>query len=205
MKLSKLQIDAISELFNIASGRAAASLSKLVNEKISLQVPHFELVKLSEIGQELDIRAKTKISAVRQGLKGDLEGNILLVFPEEKSNKLVQLILGEDPSQEITPNMEVEALTEVANIVINAFTGAIANSLKISVSCSLPVHFTGSGREIVDLEESDKSDPSVCLFVYVGFETESHEIKGYLLLLLNFSSMEIFVQGVDNYLATVNV
>lgn len=202
MKLSKIQNDALIELFNIASGRAAASLSKMVNKKILLNVPSFDLVKLDEIGKELDLRAKSNISAIRQRLKGDLEGNALLVFPEEKSLELVRMILGEDSSQEFISELEEGALTEVANVVLNAFTGMIANILKISVSCSLPVYSKGSGQEVVNLENPENI---ICLFIYVGFETELLEVNGYLLLLLNFSSMEIFMERIDNFVATANV
>ena len=51
--LTELHLDALTEVFNIGAGRAAASLSEIVGDEVKLSVPLIEIKKTSEADQVL--------------------------------------------------------------------------------------------------------------------------------------------------------
>jgi len=51
--LSEIQHDALVEIFNISIGRAAAAMSSIVNEEITLAVPSFRFMTVREAAEAL--------------------------------------------------------------------------------------------------------------------------------------------------------
>ena len=53
MDLNELQRDALGEIFNIGVGRAASSLSQIVNDTVLLSAPEVTLVRREEASRVL--------------------------------------------------------------------------------------------------------------------------------------------------------
>ena len=86
--LSELEHDTISELINIGVGRAASSLSEMVEQPVELTVPRITFVERFS-DTELAKAPTEVVSAVSQTFDGPFKGEAMLVFPEERSLELV--------------------------------------------------------------------------------------------------------------------
>ena len=79
--LSELEHDTISELINIGVGRAAASLSEMVDQPVELTVPTITFVERFS-DSNLTSSPEEVVSAVSQTFDGPFKGEAMLVFPE---------------------------------------------------------------------------------------------------------------------------
>jgi len=201
-ELTRLQHDAITELINLARGKAADSLSKMVNQQVILDVPYFKLISQSDLIKEFEQSSMQCLAKIKQSISGDIAGDILLVFPEEKSFELVKLLLGDEVAIARKSEIEQEALKEVANVVLNAFSGTIANTLGISITSSLPKIMTSFGFDLFNNKKNNDEDEQClcCLFIQVDFEIRSHAIKGYIVLIFEFASISSFLNRVDDFI-----
>ena len=93
VQLDAEQIDALSEIFNIGVGKAAAAMGALMRDEVLLSVPHVSIFTVSEAAQQLGAAGST-MYGVRQPFRGALNGDALLIFPGHKSLELVRTQAG---------------------------------------------------------------------------------------------------------------
>ena len=63
------QIDALSEIFNIGVGKAAAAMGRLLRDEVLLSVPHVSVFTVSEAAQQLGTQGQP-MYGVRQPFRG---------------------------------------------------------------------------------------------------------------------------------------
>lgn len=202
-QLTDVQRDALTELANLGIGRAAAALSRMVAEPVQLSVPALDILNLTDAVHLLEDRERAaSLVAVGQGFRGTLSGRALLIFPEAKSLELVRAVVGQEPSLEEIADLEQEALAEVGNVILNGFLGTIANLLQRSLDASLPSVKRGPGAAIFGMSAEQDQDPdSPVLFLQIDFTIRSRDIRGYIALLMNFSSLKGLEALLDEFVA----
>ncbi|EPJ48560.1 MAG: hypothetical protein OFPI_29130 [Osedax symbiont Rs2] len=199
--LTDFQQDVISELFNIGMGSAAASLSQMVGETVTLSVPSVEYIAQEEAVQRIqNIVGSQKVTGVKESFKGSFWGDALLIFPESRSRELVRALLKDDelPLETIT-EMEQEALTEVGNIILNACLGSLANIFKQNLIYGLPQYTQGDCEELLASGTEKKSDEGL-LLLHMDFILQQTNLNGYLTLLMNVESVKALSEQIDLYL-----
>jgi chemotaxis protein CheC len=202
--IGEIERDAITELLNIAIGQAAASLSQLVEDEVRLSVPFIDFLTLDQAAERLESEISgADTVAVRQCFSGPFSGDILLLFPEQRSLDLVRHILGENvPLAQLT-ELEQEALLEVGNIILNACLGSVANQLGMVIESSLPAYLRGRSARIL---ESGAQRPialgseGLAMFLHVDFALLNKDINGYLAFMMDIASARHFVEAVRTYL-----
>src|SRR3954462_9409847 len=108
--LSELQHDALVEIFNIGVGHAAAAMSDIVSEEVTMSVPSISFLNRHEAAALLG-RADNRICGISQHYDGAFKPEAILMFPEDKSLEIVRLMVGEVvPLTELT-EMEQEAMS----------------------------------------------------------------------------------------------
>ncbi len=192
MELSENERDALTELANLGVGRAAASLSRMVNEPIHLSVPAVDLLTREEAAAVMEARDPARLIAVRQGFSGSFAGHALLLFPESNSLELVRAVVGPQPSLDDIADLEEEALAEVGNVILNGYLATIANLLHQQLTISLPDVVRGSGRSLLDPPRAGLADDDAApvLFLYIDFVVGARGIRGYIAVMMNFPSLE---------------
>jgi chemotaxis protein CheC len=126
LQLTEHERDALTELANMGVGRAAASLSRMVDEPIHLSVPDVALLTREEAACEMEARDPARLIAVRQDFSGSFAGHALLLFPETNSLELVRAVVGPQPTLEEIADLEEEAMAEVGNVILNGYLATIA-------------------------------------------------------------------------------
>ncbi len=197
--LTELQRDALTEIFNISIGRAAAAMGKIVHNEITLMVPRFEFLSLRDVTKNLGEFGDKSISSVSQKFNGPFNTEAILMFPEENSLEIVRMMLGGDyPLSELS-DLEQEAMSEVGNIILNACISTIANISGQKFSSSLPQFRIGKSQNI--LCGNIPCGEDMVLFIHINFIITRQSIHGYLAFLMNLPSIDGLIEVVDRFLA----
>ena len=189
--------DALSELVNVGVGRAAASLSSMVKERIDLSVPKVVTISFKELsfhlGLEQELNEDPNVSIVQQPFGGKVGGTASILFPVSSARKLVGLLTdGALSSEELDLEMEA-ALTEVGNILINGVMGTIGNITGMDINFQLPEYLKCSTGE---LEHTFQDRELMLAMVLIAISGQ--EIKGHLILLFDLSSLESLQNFVEH-------
>lgn len=191
--------DALAELVNVGVGRAAASLSTMVKEKIDLSVPKVATISFRELnfqlGLDKELCEESLVSIVQQPFVGKVGGTASILFPLASARKLVGLLTdGLLTAEELDLEMEA-ALTEVGNILINGVMGTIGNITGMEINFQLPEYQKCSTG---DLEQSFQDRDLMLAMVLIAIQGQ--EIKGHLILLFDLPSLESLQQFIEqNY------
>ena len=188
VQLDELERDALAELANIGVSRAAANLREMVGQQVLLSVPAIAVVTREVAASVVASRANGGLVAVQQAFAGDFSGRALLIFPEANSLELVRAVTGGELPLEDIIDLEQEALAETGNIILNGCLATIANILQRTLQVSLPEVVRGDGPELFDVSETSESD-DVVLFLYIDFSVSTRDIRGYIALLMDLSSL----------------
>jgi chemotaxis protein CheC len=198
MLLSELENDALIEIFNIGVGQAAASMSALVNEEVTMSVPSISFLNRAEAAQLLGGKGSERICGVSQYYQGAFNTEAILMFPEDKSLEIVRLMVGEAvPLQELT-EMEQEAMSEIGNIILNSCVGTLANIFQHQLEGSLPLYHVGTSEQI--LAASGSAAGTVVLMLHIDFILEKHQIHGYVAFVLDVSALHDLKGQINAYL-----
>ncbi|MFZ6639894.1 chemotaxis protein CheX [Undibacterium sp. TC4M20W] len=200
--LTELHLDALSEVFNVGAGRAAASLSDIVGEEVRLSVPSVEIRKSSEIDVSSMGLQSDRFGAVHQTFSGSFEAEAILLFTEEHALKIVRDMMGSQISLEDLAEFEQEAMCELGNIILNACLSAMADMLNIPLNCSLPDYSVASTEEIFRRVSNDLQQPYV-LLLHIDLAIESRHSEGHLIFLLSSTSLTDLVTQLDRFLGAV--
>ncbi len=184
LQLSELETDLLGELFNVGVGKAADSLSKMVNQEVSLSVPSVEFRSISDMAEFLG--GDTIVSSVSQEMRGPFDARSMLLFPEENSMEVVRQLMGSNLPDELVADMQEEALSEIGNIVLNACIGSIASSLDHNFEVALPEFARGDPLKLLSSSMASK-DNSV-LLIRIHMDLKDCAVRGYLAFLLGPSS-----------------
>lgn len=198
-KLSELQQDALVEMFNVGVGHAAAAMSRIVNEEVTMSVPTVSFESRANVARTLGSDEGRRICAITQEFKGAFDTEAFLMFPEEKSLEIVRLMVGQSLTLEELGEMEQEAMSEIGNIILNSCMATLANASGREWHGSLPTYHVGTGQGI--LGGSGKEWDGVVLTLKIDFNIERHHIFGYVAFLLDMPALQDLQQYIDSYLA----
>jgi chemotaxis protein CheC len=134
-RYTELQLDALRELANIASGNAATALSKMLGREIGLSVPRVLALPLVDAIDACGSPDES-ITSVVIPLEGDIQGIVLLLISTEGADALCQL-LGVDAGSEIGDS----ALREIGNILGTACLNALSSMTGLYLG-PCPPHLT---------------------------------------------------------------
>jgi chemotaxis protein CheC len=196
--LTELQHDALLEIFNIGVGHAAAAMSDIVNEEVTMSVPSISFLNRADAAALLG-RESARVCGISQHFEGAFQTEALLMFPEDKSLEIVRLMVGDAvPLAELT-EMEQEAMSEIGNIILNSCIGTLANIFGQELSGSLPMYHVGSSEAV--LTASGSPGDTMVLMLHIDFILEKHEIHGYVAFILDMTALHDLREQIDRYLA----
>lgn len=198
IQLTDLQHDALVEIFNQGVGQAAAAMSRIVNEEVTMSVPMIAFQSRVDVAKTLGSEEGRRICAIAQQFKGAFNTEAFLMFPEEKSLEIVRLMVGQSMSLEELSEMEQEAMSEIGNIILNSCMGTLANAYEQELQGSLPMYHVGTGNDILSISGKDWN--GVVLTLKIDFNIESHHIYGYVAFLLDMPALQDLQFYINQYL-----
>ena len=194
-----LELDALTEAFNLSLGEATAAFSAIVREEIELSVPVVEFVARDELARRLQGSqaggVDDRLCRINQHFHtGDgFATDALLLFPEQGSLEIVRRMLGADTSAEHITELEQDALAEIGNIIINSCMSSLADLFGSEIIGSLPRVQSSSVARLLE----DKAPDSLVLMARIGMKMSAHNLSGFVLFLMDVPSIAHFMSQVS--------
>jgi chemotaxis protein CheC len=199
MELNTVQHDALVELLNIGFGRAGASLSKLTQQRVLLEVPNVAIHPITHLNQSLGKLVDERVASVHQVFSGPVAGDALLLLDPIAAATLTELLTDVPPlSMDLDPSSR-EVFTEVGNIVLNACIGTFGNMLEVPVSFSVPDVDVTNVHTVIDrmLESGDAF--RYALVITAGFRLRESAVTGYVVIVLTVQSLKRLLDALDRW------
>jgi chemotaxis protein CheY-P-specific phosphatase CheC/ActR/RegA family two-component response regulator len=178
--------DALREVSNVAMGRAAALLAKVLKVFVRLPIPNVNIFEVSELHMALlDAQSGERLSAVCQGFIGDaIAGEALLLFHDSETGDIARL-LGWQPQNDTETS---EMLLDLASILIGACLSGIAEQIDVRFSQGHP-QLLGQHASIEQLIGLNQQRWKQTLAVEISYSLEGHAVHFDLLLLFTEDSL----------------
>lgn len=196
LKLSEVHLDALREICNIGMGHAATALNQMIGRPIELSIPETTLVPLCEVPELMGGTEKVVVGIYLK-IWGDIQGNMLLVFPRESARALLSMLTGGPPEEELLlSEMHSSALREIGNILASSYLSALERLLGRTLIPSVPGLAFDMAGAIVDYiliqlgEEVDQT-----LVIKAAFSGDGGGLTGNFFLLPDPRSLRIILQA----------
>ncbi|MBF0225948.1 MAG: hypothetical protein HQK76_10875 [Desulfobacterales bacterium] len=189
--------DIILELFNTGIGRSAVSLSELLGEEIILSVPTIEiLIKEKDSLKpffESKLAGLNEFVAVTQNFSGGLEGEGFLLFPILSGKTLVNTIMNQDENGDKSFDvLELEAISEVGNLVLNSVGCAISDMIEVEICSELPnVRII---KDLIELFNEQKEEDWLYIMGEALFSVKEKNIAGKIAFSFCYQYIEKIIQ-----------
>ena len=193
--LTEEQRDILAESINVGFGRAAASLSILMGQKVLLEVPKITTITMSELSHNIS-SAYTSLAAVQQSFSGNINGDVVLIMDLEIAARFIDLLSGGDGQPRQLTASDREALLEVGNILLNAYIGSFGNLLNTQINFSVPTLHMHSLNKALSAIDADGQDHSV-LLVETKFILNNGSLAGQVALIIEASSLEDLFRSIE--------
>ncbi len=142
-RYTEMQLDALRELANVASGTAATALSQMLGREIGLTVPRAQALSFAEAALAAGDPGES-VYAVALALEGGIGGLVALLIGPLQAATLCEL-LGVEPGSEFGDS----ALSEIGNILGASFLNAIGMMTGLSLEPGPPELGTGLVGSVV--------------------------------------------------------
>jgi len=181
--------DAFQEIANVAMGRAADLLARVLNNYVVLPIPVVNLLERAELRMALSsLKSVESVSAVCQGFVGSrISGEALLIFNDTSFSDIAELT---EFKGDITPQVELELLMDIANILIGACLKGLTEQLDVSFSQGQPV-LLGQHLNLTDLVNNQTGSWKRALTIEIPYRLESRNVDCDLLLLFSEDSLAV--------------
>jgi chemotaxis protein CheC len=199
MELNPVQHDALVELLNIGFGRAGASLSKLTQQRVLLDVPQVDVHPVTHLTQSLSRLMDERVASVHQVFRGPVAGDALLLLDPIAAATLTELLTDvRSLSLDLDPSTR-EVFTEVGNVVLNACIGTFGNMLSIPMSFSVPDVDVSSVTTVIDRMVESGDALRYALVVTAGFRLRESAVTGYVVIVLTVQSLKRLLDALDRW------
>lgn len=180
--------DVYKEIANVAMGRSADFLARLLGAFVVMPIPNVNMIEMSELRMALDeVGEGDVISAVCQGFIGSgVAGEALLIFNESSFKDIAELLKYEG---NIDESVELELLMDISNVLIGACLKGIVDQLDITFSQGHPM-VLGRHIKVADLLKGRASRWKQTFAIEMGYKIENRHINCDLLLLFTEDSMD---------------
>ncbi|MBA1184220.1 response regulator [Stutzerimonas nitrititolerans] len=177
--------DAFREVVNVAMGRAAALLARVLGVFIQLPIPNVNLLEVGELHMALADAARGEtLTAVCQGyIGGGIAGEALLLFHDSEVADMARLMRRQD-------YREMEMLLDLSSLLISACLSGIAEQIEVVFSQGHP-QVLGQHASIDELIRLNSERWKKTLAVEFSYSLEGHDIHFDLLLLFTEDSVEL--------------
>ena len=196
--LSEDKRDALQEIVNIGMGAAGAALAEVLGAFVELAVPRIDVVDRRRVPLLLDTGAWSdgEIEAVRQPFFGGIIGESLMLFDGAEPARLADL-LGHAAAPTVEEQQEL--LLDLANVVIGACVGGIAEPLEEVVSFAPPSRL-GSRPDAGAFVVGDLGQGREALVINVDFKLEERRFRGRVLVFLSEPSLVRIDDAIHRFL-----
>jgi chemotaxis protein CheC len=193
------QIDALTELINIAFGLTAAKLSEISGYRVSLEAPIIGIHPIDVLASELRPFVTGPVASVHQVFTGPISGDAILFLNYDGAVKLSNLLVEEDLRSQRLDSSTGEILTEIGNMLLGACLGVFGNLLEVRVSFSIPLLHLESLEHFLTSLSIGGDELRHAVVIAASFHIREQGVDGRLVIVLGVSSSERLTQAVERW------
>ena len=185
--------DAFREVVNVAMGRAAELLGRVLGVFIKLPIPNVNILEVGELHMALaDAQRGERLTAICQGyIGGGVAGEALLIFHDAEIDSVASLL-----KTHLDESAKLEMLLDLASIIIGACLNGISEQLMINLSQGHPL-VLGQHCPIEDLIRINQRRWKRTLAVEISYGLEDQDIHFDLMLLFTEDSVPRLQKQLD--------
>lgn len=185
--------DGFREIANVAMGRAAELLARVLGVFIKLPIPNVNILEVGELHMALaDAQRGERLSAICQGyIGGGVAGEALLIFHDAEIDDVAKLL-----NAQMDESAKLEMLLDLASIIIGACLNGLSEQLNITLSQGHPL-VLGQHCPIEDLIRINQRRWKRTLAVEISYGLEDLDIRFDLMLLFTEDSVPRLREKLD--------
>ncbi|WP_137972733.1 response regulator [Pseudomonas sp. F(2018)] len=182
--------DAFREVINVAMGRAAALLARVLGVFVQLPLPNVNILEVGELHMALaDAQSDERLTAVCQGyIGGGISGEALLIFHDSEVADMAKLL-----HRSAIESSAMEMLLDMSSVLIGACLSGIAEQINIKFSQGHP-QILGQHAPIDELIRLNQQRWRKTLAVEFSYSIEGHDIHFDLMLLFTEDSVPLLTK-----------
>ena len=195
------QLDALREIVNVAMGRAGDALARLLDRFIELPVPAIRFVDAPRVLDAIRemVSDHVSITAVRQAFSTVAPGECVVIFGATSFHELA-VLTGLDPADGLAA--EEELILHVANLLVGACVGGIADQLAQEMTYSPPSIIVRDG-DVDRVLDATALPWKTALVVEVNFRVEGRAFVAHSLVFWPETAIERVREHIDSFLAAL--
>ena len=143
-----MDVAILSELASMGAGHAATSLSEVLQQPVTIEVPRVHRAPAHLLLKEFGLH-ETPTTALYISLASGPECDILLMLEADEARK-VAAMMTMTPVEELDPAMEASATEELANILVGSFLSAISDFAGLQLMTAPPERIVDAFDSILD-------------------------------------------------------
>ncbi|WP_256663661.1 response regulator [Pseudomonas sp. gcc21] len=185
--------DAFREVANVAMGRAAELLGRVLGVFIKLPIPNVNILEVGELHMALaDAQRGERLTAICQGyIGGGVAGEALLIFHDAEIDSVASLL-----RTHLDESAKLEMLLDLASIIIGACLNGLSEQLLINLSQGHPL-VLGQHCPIEELIRINQRRWKRTLAVEISYGLEDLDIHFDLMLLFTEDSVPRLQKQLD--------
>ncbi|MEH6387553.1 response regulator [Pseudomonas profundi] len=185
--------DAFREVANVAMGRAAELLGRVLDVFIKLPIPNVNILEVGELHMALaDAQRGERLTAICQGyIGGGVAGEALLIFHDAEIDSVANLL-----KTHLDESARLEMLLDLASIIIGACLNGLSEQLMINLSQGHPL-VLGQHCPIEELIRINQRRWKRTLAVEISYGLEDLDIHFDLMLLFTEDSVPRLQKQLD--------
>jgi chemotaxis protein CheC len=158
IRLSKAQMDALTEVGSIGVGNASGALGQMIARRVAITVPRAYVLPIEE-ARDLFMEEDGNIVGLFFGISGEVGGNILGIFSEDQAMFIANTLLGSDSIDWDMTEERESALKELWNILASYYLAALSTFMGFNLMPSVPSISQGTTAAVIDpiIADMDKT------------------------------------------------
>lgn len=187
--------DCLQEVTNVAMGKAADRLARLLDTFVILSIPHIEVMTPADIAMALQcIESSDSVSGVCQGfIGGGIAGEAILLFNDISFVDLAHLMNYEG---ELDEQAERELLMDTTNVLFGACIKGLAEQIDVTFSFGHPM-VLGQHQRLEELFNPRATLWKQALVTEINYKLEGYNVNCDLLLIVTENSMDLLFKKLD--------
>ena len=199
-----MQNKKLQEIHEEACLKSSVALAKLIGQQTIVDIVSPEAKKVEELAPIVDLY-KTAMMVVCLPVRGEVKGEVLLVFSQEDAFSLCDLLFKREPgaTKEIT-ELDKSALQELGNIICGTYFSSLANHVRIKIvehmaQITFDKPFETMLDQIIERLTPNREDVTA-LEMEFNFSMpafKGHLFKSYFLVLFQTAQLEMILNALQ--------
>jgi len=210
LSLSDRQKDALREVGNIGSGNAANALAKMINKKVTIDIPAVEMVELDQYSEKV-IQQNEKLYTSWSNVRGKTRATVLTIFEVRDIIEVTAILVDDEKKKQVDlrkkynsisdfPDMYQSAMQELGNILASNYVTALGDLLDIRFMTEPPDVLIENAEKLFTLLKQEIGFlKKLSLVITTNVIITDIKIQGTFILIPQIETLHELLNALDEF------